>query len=632
MPSRWERTRRLLPRVLAVLAAVALVIAVVMLAGIGVVRWSHHVAAFAEIAAIIIVALLLLVLLSRWAAGRTIRPGTILEVDLEEPLEEASPSGPLAWRSSGGRRRQTLREVVETIERAAADPRVIALFARVGGSGMGLGQIQELRDAVIAFRAGGKRAVAFSETFGEFSPGNGSYYLATAFDEIALQPSGDVNLVGLMASVTFLRGTLDKLGVDPRWDHRREYKTAMNSLTETDFTPAHRESLEHVVRSQFNQVVHGIAEHRPNLKSDVAGLIDRGPFVAPAAHEEGLVDRLAYRDQVIAALKAQAGPSGRLLYLSAYARRTRKRAGKSDTVALVMGVGAIRRGRSGGLNPLQPGRSFVGSETVAAALRAAVEDKKVKAILFRVDSPGGSYVASDTIWRETVRAREAGKPVIVSMGNVAGSGGYFVAMAADKIVAQPGTVTGSIGVLAGKAVTTGLRNKVGLSTGELHTSANATMWADTLDYSSGEWDKLQAFLDRAYDDFTAKVAAGRGLALDTVMAVAKGRIWTGDDAKGLGLVDELGGYLTALRLIREAIGRPADAALRIKPFPPPPSFLDRWRSDRAESSEDISAAYPRSPALAGELSRLARPAAALAAAIGLGEAALLAMPDFDLNL
>jgi protease IV len=624
--------RRFVPRALAALAAFALVVAVAMLIGIAVVRWSHHVAAFVEIAAIIVVALLLLAVLSRLLSRRTVRPGTILEVDLEEPLEEMSPSGPLGWRSSGGRRRQTLREVVETIERAASDPRVIALFARVGGSGTGLGQVQELRDAVITFRASGKRAIAFSETFGEFSPGNGAYYLATAFDEIALQPSGDVNLVGLMASVTFLRGALDKLGVDPRWDHRQEYKTAMNSLTETAFTPAHRESLEHVVRSQFNQIVRGIAECRPNLKTDVTALIDRGPFVAPSAHEEGLVDRLAYRDQVIAALKSQAGPNGRLLYLSAYARRTRKRPGKSDSVALIMGVGAIRRGRSGGFNPLQPGRPFVGSETVAAALRAAVEDKKVKAILFRVDSPGGSYVASDTIWRETVRAREAGKPVIVSMGNVAGSGGYFVAMAADKIVAQPGTVTGSIGVLAGKAVTAGLRSKVGLSTDELHTSSNATMWADTLDYSPGEWDKLQAFLDRAYDDFTAKVAAGRGLALDTVLAVAKGRIWTGDDAKGLGLVDELGGYLTALQLVRDAIGRPADAPLRIKPFPRPPSFLDRLRSDRAESSEDISAAGSRSPGWAGELTGLARPAAALAAAIGLGETSLLAMPDIDLNL
>jgi protease IV len=632
MPSRWQRIRLMVPRILITLACVALALAVAMAMGIAVVRWSHHVAAFFEIAAIVVAGLILLAVLARLVSRRGISPATILEVDLEASPEETTPSSPLGWRGTSPMKRQSLREVIETIERAAADPRVFALFARVGGSNTGLGQIQELRDAVIAFRESGKRAVAFSETFGEFSPGNGSYYLATAFDEIALQPSGDVNLTGLMARVNFLRGALDKLGIAPRWDHRHEYKTAMNSLTETDFTPAHRESLEHVVRSQFNQIVRGIAERRPNLKAEVAAVIDRGPFVAAAAHEEGLVDRLAYRDQVIAALKAQAGPAGRLLYLSSYARRTRKRPRKGDTVALIMGVGAIRRGPSGGFNPLQQGRPYLGSDTVAAAFKAAVEDKNVKAILFRVDSPGGSYVASDTIWREMVRAREAGKPVIASMGNVAGSGGYFVAMAADKIVAQPGTVTGSIGVLAGKAVTAGLRSKVGISTAELHTSSNATMWADSVDYSESEWEKVEAFLDRAYDDFTAKVATGRGLALDTVLAVAKGRIWTGDDAKSLGLVDELGGYLTALRLVRDAIGRPAEAPLRLKPFPRPPRFLDRLRPVRPESSEDVTAAALPSPAFTGDWVGLARPAAALADALGVGEKPLLLMPDLDLSL
>jgi len=632
MSTRWQRIRAAIPRVLAVLAGAVLVLALVVLLGIAAVRWSNHLSAFAEIAAIVVVGLLLLAALARLLVGRSVGRGTILELDLEQPLDEAAPSGPLGWAGRGSRRQLSLREAVETIERAGADPRVLALFARVGASGAGLGQVQELRDAVIAFRATGKRAVAFSETFGEFSPGNGSYYLATAFDEIALQPSGDVNLTGLMASVNFLRGALDKLGVDPRFDHRHQYKTAMNTLTESSFTAAHRESLEHVVRGQFNQIVHGIAERRPNLKTDIVALIDTGPFLGAAAHEAGLVDRLAYRDQVIAALKAQAGPNGRLMYLSAYARRTRPRGRKGDTVALITGAGAIRRGKSGGFNPLQGGRPYIGSDSVAAAFRAAIEDKRVKAILFRVDSPGGSYVASDTIWRETVRAREAGKPLIVSMGNVAGSGGYFVAMAADKIVAQPGTITGSIGVVAGKTVTAGLRAKVGVSTQELHTSSNATLFTDAMDYTPEEWDRLQAFLDRAYDDFTAKVAAGRGLAIDTVLAVAKGRIWTGDDAKGLGLVDELGGYLTALRLVREAIGRPAEAPLRIKPFPRQQPLLSRLRPDRTESSEDVVTAEPGWTAFAGELSGLGRPAAALVGALGLGDTALLSMPGFDLNL
>jgi protease IV len=485
---------------------------------------------------------------------------------------------------------QTLREVVEAIRRAAGDPRVAALYVRSGRALSGLAQVQELRDAVLDFRAAGKRAVVFSETFGESSAGSGSYYLATAFDEVALQPSGEVNLTGLMASVTFLRSAFEKLGLVPRFDHRSEYKTAMNRLTESDFTPAHRESLEHVVRTQFDQMVRGIAQARNLPEAEVRALADRGPFLATAAHEAGLVDRLAYRDQVLAALKAHTGDRARLLYLSRYPKRSRPGRTRGVSVALIHGVGGIRRGKSGGFDPLGGWRPFAGSDTVGAAFRAAVDDKRVKAILFRVDSPGGSYVASDAIWRETVRAREAGKPVIVSMGNLAGSGGYFVAMAADKIVAQPGTITGSIGVLGGKVVTAGLRERLGLSTRELHTSANATMFSDALDYSPEQWQKLEHHLDHVYADFTAKVASARGLPPETVEEVAKGRIWTGEDAKRLGLVDELGGYTTALDLVRAALGRPEGAPLRMKLYPRPQSGLARLLPSRRENSEHGAAA------------------------------------------
>ena len=363
------------------------------------------------------------------------------------------------------------------------------------------------------------------------------------------------------------------------------------------------------------------------------GLIDRGPFLGPAAVEARLVDRLAYRDQVIADLKADVGDHAGLLYLSRYAKRARRGHPRGDTVALIMGVGGIRRGKSGGFNPLDRGRPSMGSDTIAAAFRAAVNDKRVKAILFHVDSPGGSYVASDTIWRETVRARQAGKPVIVSMGNVAGSGGYFVAMAADKIVAQPATITGSIGVIGGKAVTAGLRDKVGLSTDEVHTSSHATMWTDTLDYSPGEWDRLQAFLDRAYEDFTTKVATGRRLTPDAVQEAAKGRIWTGEDAKRLGLVDELGGYTAALGFVRQAIDRPPQAPIRIKPFPQLASPLHRLRPDRAESSEDVAAADRSSASVVPDLANASPPPlTSVAASIGLGDTGVLAMPSFDISL
>ena len=228
----------------------------------------------------------------------------------------------------------------------------------------------------------------------------------------------------------------------------------------------------------------------------------------------------------------------------------------------------------------------MGSETVASAIRAAVADKAVKAILFRVDSPGGSYVASDTIWREVVRARQAGKPVIVSMGNLAGSGGYFVAMAADKIVAEPGTITASIGVLGGKMLTSGLWDKVGLSWDEVHEGANATMFTGTHDYTPAEWGRFQAWLDRVYVDFTGKVAEGRRLPKEKVLEIAKGRIWSGQDAKNLGLVDELGGYSTALGLAKKAAGVADSDEVKIVVYPRPKALWETvLNRDSAENSD-----------------------------------------------
>ena len=269
----------------------------------------------------------------------------------------------------------------------------------------------------------------------------------------------------------------------------------------------------------------------------------------------------------------------------------------------------------------------MGADTVTAAFRAAIEDPEVKAILFRIDSPGGSYVASDAIWRETIRAREAGKPVIVSMGNLAGSGGYFVAMAANKIVAQPGTITGSIGVLGGKILTTGLWDKLGLSWDEVHTSTNATLWSSRHDYTPEQWAHLQDWLDRVYNDFTTKVAAGRQLPKERVLEIAKGRIWTGEDAKERGLVDELGGFPVALRLTREAIGRAPDAPIHLKLFPERASaweaLLDRLFGDQDESSEPAEAT-----ALLARAIRLVRPVLHLARTLGLtARPDMLTMPE-----
>jgi protease-4 len=448
-------------------------------------------------------------------------------------------------------------------------------------------ELQEIRDAVKAFRAKKKFAVAYSETFGEFGPGNGPYYLATAFDEIWLQPSGDLGLNGLVGESPFFRGVLDKLGVKPEFGQRHEFKNAMNLYTETKFTDAHREATAKLLESLYGQVVKGIAEGRKMTDADVRALVDRGPFLGPEALEARLVDGLAYRDEVHEKLMAKGGAGAKLFGLHPYLRKEgRPHETGNRTIALVYGVGGVVRGKSGG--NLLTGGQTMGSETVAKAIRTAVEDDDVAAILFRVSSPGGSYVASDTIWREVVLARKAGKPVVVSMGDVAASGGYFVAMPADRIVAQPGTITGSIGVLAGKMVTPAMWEKVGLTFDQVEVGANANMWNASRSFSPAEWARFNAWLDRIYEDFTSKVAQGRKLPKEKVLEIAKGRVWSGEDAKALGLVDELGGYATALKAAKEAAKIPAGEKVKVAVFPRERTPFERLAARLSGEEEDES--------------------------------------------
>jgi protease-4 len=339
--------------------------------------------------------------------------------------------------------------------------------------------------------------------------------------------------------------------------------------------------------------------------------------------ESKLVDGLAYRDEVYAKVQAKAGEGARRLRLSTYLERAGRPHTEGSTIALIYGVGRVTRGESR-YDPIFQAPTM-GAETLASAFDAAIKDEDVKAILFRIDSPGGSYVASDTIWREVVRARQAGKPVVVSMAGAAASGGYFVAAPADKIVAQPATLTGSIGVISGKILTNSFWDKVGVSWGEVHTSANATFWSTTHDYTPQQWAQLQDWLDRIYDDFVTKVAQGRDMPKVKVLEVAGGRVWTGEDAKALGLVDELGGFSAALRLVKAAAGIPQDADVRLQVFPPERTLGSTlWElllGDDDEGSEGQVAAV-----LIRGLARV-RPLARLADDLGFGPAPdVLTMP------
>jgi protease IV len=487
----------------------------------------------------------------------------ILSVDLAHGLAEGAHEDRLLRLLVGSE--ATLRDVLDAIETASGDPRVKGLVARVGEDGLGLGKIQELRDAIAAFRAKGKFALAFADSFGEFGPGTRPYYLATAFDEIWLQPMGNVGLIGLYAEVPFFKGTLDLLGIATQFDHREEFKTAMNSLTETKMTPPHREEVDALLASVSGQIIHGIADARKLSEADVRGAIDRGPLLAEEARQAKLVDRLGYRDQVIAEAHSRAGSGAELTSLTTYLDHAGRPHRDGSTIAVIYGTGLIQRNASSA-NPLGESNVMAANE-ITRAFRAAMRDAAVRAIIFRIDSPGGSVVASESIWREVVLARERGKPVIVSMGDVAGSGGYYIAAPADKIVAEPATLTGSIGVLAGKFVVSDLFQKLGLSTDSAQIGANAAMFSSTSEFSAHAHSRLEAFLDETYKGFKNHVASGRRMTQEEVEEVAKGRVWSGEDAKARGLVDELGGSAVALRLAKEAARLAPDAAVKLTVFP-----------------------------------------------------------------
>ena len=546
-------------------------------------------------------------------------PGkAILEVNLEQPMVEYVPNQPFLQVMM--KDRLVVRDVVDALDRAADDTRVAGLVARVGSEQMGMAEVQEIREAVQRFRAKKKFAVAFAETFGEVGPGNKSYYLATAFDHIYLQPSGDIGLTGLMLESPFISGTLQKLGLPFHGDHRYEYKSALNTFTEKKYTPAEREENTAILNSWFTQMQEGICNARGIPKDQWQSLVDHGPYLGKEGLDAKLVDGLAYRDEVYDQVKKKAGEGAQFLYLTKYLEGAGRPHQRGKTVALIYGVGAVQRGKSN-FDALTGGGGM-GSDTVTAAFRAAIDDKDVKAILFRVDSPGGSYVASDAIWREVALARKAGKPVIVSMGDLAGSGGYFVAMDADKIVAQPGTITASIGVLGGKFLSSGFWKKVGFSWDQVHEGANATMWTSTMDYSPQEWARFEAWLDRVYADFTTKVADGRHLPKDKVLQIAKGRIWSGSDAKNLGLVDDLGGFDEAISLVKKAIGVAPAEDVKIEVFPRKKSLLQSLLAGSPNNSEQEGAA---AQSRVGILDAV-QPFLKQLQAMGVGENEVLRMP------
>ncbi|ASQ88232.1 signal peptide peptidase SppA [Mycobacterium intracellulare] len=525
--------------------------------------------------------------------------GCVLELDLRSMPPETSGFDPLAM-ITGGSRPVSLRDTVSAIYRAAEDPRVAGLIARVQLTASPSAAVQELREAIVAFTAA-KPSLAWAETY----PGTLSYYLASAFGEVWMQPAGSVGLIGFASNATFLRDAFDKAGIEAEVVARGEYKSAANRFTEHGFTEAHREAVTRMLESIREQVWEAVGTSRKLDAAALDALADRAPLLREEAVSSGLVDRIGFRDEAYDRIAELVGVKDvseenapPRLYLSRYAGAARSRLippapsvpGRrpKPTVAVINVDGTIVDGR-GGPQFLPFGTSTVGSDTIAPALREAAADDSVSAIVVRVNSPGGSVTASETLWREVKKARKRGKPVVASMGSVAASGGYYVAVAADAVVASPATITGSIGVLTGKLVIRDLLGRLGVGSDTVRTNANADAWAIDAPFTPEQRAHREAEADLLYADFVERVAEGRNLTKDAVDRVARGRVWTGADALERGLVDELGGFRTALRRAKILAGLDEDADVRIVTYPGG-SLLDMLRP-RA-SSQPAAASLP----------------------------------------
>ena len=484
-----------------------------------------------------------------------------LHVKVDAPLDEFEPSDVV---SQFLRRGPTLRETIDLIRKAKGDPRVKTLVIRPGSSSGLWAQIQEVRRAVEDFKTSKKPVTAYLE-----SGGAAEYYLASAADRVVMMPAGQLDLVGLASYEVFFRGALDKMGILPDLVHVGDYKTASNTFTEKGFTPAHREMTESLNRDWYDELVRTIASARKMTEPAVRTAIDQGPYLAEGAVRAGLIDALAYEDQL-----DDTAPIQGTRELDAERYRDASVQGGSPSrrgrIALLYAVGVIASGESNFDSPASP---VVGSDTFNQWLRRVRIDPAIDAVVVRVDSPGGSAVASEVIWRELMLTRDV-KPLVVSMGDVAASGGYYIAAPAHAIVAEPGTLTGSIGVVTGKFVVEGALAKLGVGSGAASNGRLAEIYSPFRPFSREERAKVEEQLQATYELFLDRVAKGRSQETRKVDGVAQGRVWTGRQARELGLVDELGGLNDAIRIAKERAKLDPQRNVELVVYPPKRSILD----------------------------------------------------------
>ena len=537
---------------------------------------------FGIVAGFVVVALLGVALI--WATLRksepSVRDNSVLTLRVAGSLPDYSPDDPFK-RFFGGPD-QSLTGLVMQFKKAKVDKRVKAVLLDIHMSGVGWGKAEEIRDAIADFRTSGKPVYAYIEL-----GLNKEYYIATACDKIIVPPPGELFINGLAADVMFFRGSLDKLGIYPDIYQIGRYKSAGDMFTQKQMTDAHREYINSLLDDLFNRYVNVIAQARHKTPEEVRALIDNAPYNAEQAKNAGLIDEAMYRDEVEQQFKKLLGHKENEPLIAVRGALYRDVSpeslglNKGERIAVIYASGEIGSGSS--QNSPSGGQS-VGSDTVAKALNDAAADKTIKAIVLRVDSPGGSGLASDIIWRAVEMANQK-KPVVVSMSDVAASGGYYISASAAKIIAQPSTITGSIGVVAGKPVMRGFYDWLGISNEYVLRGKTAGMFRETEKFSDEERAKFEEWIKTTYyRDFVPKVAKGRNKDVQSVDSIGQGRVWTGAQAKDRGLVDEFGGLDKAIDVAKQLAKIPAEKGVERVILPYPTTFLQELLTGDGENS------------------------------------------------
>ncbi|MBL7082990.1 MAG: signal peptide peptidase SppA [Candidatus Aminicenantes bacterium] len=490
-----------------------------------------------------------------------VKARSYLEIKLSGPIQERTFPDFLTT-MLGRRQPLSMYDIWMNIQKAKVDHRIKSLVLRLGYLQCDWAKVAEIREAVLDFRKSGKTAYAYIDEAPDLDK---EYYLATACDRIILHPLGWMGINGIGGYVPFLKKTLDKLGIEAEIEHVEEYKTAYNMFTEKGFTPAHKEMIESIYGDIFSHYVKELAEARGKSEKEIRELIDHGFYQGEQAMEAGLVDDLLYDDEFENLLRDK----GMKLYRISHQqyikiKPTSLGLNKGKKIALIYGMGTIHSGE--GIY------QSMGGSTVARLIRRARMDKSIAAVIFRVDSPGGSAVASDVIWREVFLTQKE-KPFIVSMSDMAGSGGYWISMAADKIIAQPQTLTGSIGVIFGKFNIVNLSKKLGITSESIVYGKRSDIFSPLRRFTPEERKAIKKETLWIYDRFLTKVAEGRNMNKDDVDKIGKGRVWTGSRAKELGLVDEIGGLSRAIELAKELAGIPDDRSVKLVVWPRKVSFF-----------------------------------------------------------